>query len=224
MGVVSRRFAGPGRSSQSASASRSQFRGAHTGAVGPHTQGTRTGTGTRVQTQTQAQGRRVGHRILAVWDETRLYEVCRACKRVAVGGVLAAATRRLILNVAYGSARLIGDLLEGGRRRRGRAGVQAGNGCYCCRWCWLAGWLSAGCDQCRCEQARKASCPRFSFSTLLLSAGWLASVVEDCYSLCRALWSAGWVGQPSIGRRESRSRSRVVVWLITWRGPRPYPW
>lgn len=65
------------------------------GLVGPQYTGDwagqdRTGTGTRVQAraQTQAQGWRVGHRILAVWDETRLYEVCRACKRVAVGGVV----------------------------------------------------------------------------------------------------------------------------------------
>lgn len=65
------------------------------GLVGPQHTGdwagqNRTGTGTRVQAraQTQAQGWRVGHRILAVWDETRLYEVCRACKRVAVGGVV----------------------------------------------------------------------------------------------------------------------------------------
>lgn len=83
----------------------------------------RTGTGTRVQAQaqTQAQGRRVGHRILAVWNETRLYEVCRACKRVAVGGVVCCSYPSTYMRVAYGSARLIGDLV-GGQGRGGEGG------------------------------------------------------------------------------------------------------
>lgn len=131
----------------------------------------RTGTGTRVQAQaqTQAQGRRVGHRILAVWDETRLYEVCRACKRVAAGGVVCCSYPSTYMRVAYGSARLIGDLVGGGGEgmgvrmggRRRRAAVQA-------MMLLLAG---LGCDQCRLEQERQASCPRPSFSTWRCSRG-----------------------------------------------------
>lgn len=96
----------------------------------------RAGTGTRVQAQaqTQAQGRRVGHRILAVWDETRLYEVRRACKRVAVGGVVCCSYPWTYMRVAYGSARLIGDLVGGeGRGEEKREGGQMYRRC-CCRW------------------------------------------------------------------------------------------
>lgn len=123
----------------------------------------RAGTGTRVQAQaqTQAQGRRVGHRILAVWDETRLYEVRRACKRVAVGGVVCCSYPWTYMKVAYGSARLIGDLVggEGGERKREKEGGCTGDAV-------AAGWLPGlGCDQCRFEQERQASCPRISFST-----------------------------------------------------------
>lgn len=82
-----------GHGSQSESASRSQLKSKQASWVHIHKGQAQ---GTRVRAQAQAQGRRVGHRILAVWDKTRLYEVCRACKRVAVGGVVAAATRRLI--------------------------------------------------------------------------------------------------------------------------------
>lgn len=98
----------------------------------------RAGTGTRVQAQaqTQAQGRRVGHRILAVWDETRLYEVCRACKRVAVGGVVCCSYPSTYMRVAYGSARLIGDLVGGEGSGEEREGGRMYRRC-CCRW--LAG-------------------------------------------------------------------------------------
>lgn len=131
----------------------------------------RTGTGTRVQTQaqTQAQGRRVGHRILAVWDETRLYEVCRACKRVAAGGVLCCSYPSTYMRGAYGSARLIGDLAGGEGREEGRAdGGQEKEG-GCTGDAVTAGRL--GCDQCRFEQERQVSCPRSSFSTWRCSQG-----------------------------------------------------
>lgn len=169
----------------------------------------RTGTGTRVQAQaqTQAQGRRVGHRILAVWDETRLYEVCRACKRVAAGGVVCCSYPSTYMRVAYGSARLIGDLVGGEGEGMGvRIGGQEKEG-RCPGGAVTAGW--PGCDECRLEQERQASCPRSSFSTWRCSRSGPARWGERLVVVVGVvLVRAAGLGLPSAGRREWQRRGR----------------